>query len=140
MSNPQSLSVVKCARIASSMDAFPTEAPAILAANRLDAETWETALEAHETAMMAELQTGNTELLYQFDHAYVARLEEERGRIDEAQYAQLVVGAERGNLDQVQGSLEIPPEAMPHIERVFLRRYPNPEALRTAIQSARETR
>lgn len=110
------------ARIVASIDAAPSDEAAILAANEIDAATWEQ-IDAHWLdAQQRRLEQGDASLLVAADDAYLARLEEERGALTPDDVAGLVVAGERGRRDAALDEADIPEAASCVVERVWCRR------------------
>ncbi len=94
----------------------------ILANHELVSGTWANLQKHWAAAIKDELRGGKTELLGSYDDAYVAQLEADRGTITVAEYARLVVAAERGLEQQTLAELALPAAAVPRLRRVWLRR------------------
>ena len=100
-------------------------------------------IEAHwQQRIRSESRRGKATLLRRHDEAYVAQLERERGPIEVAEYAALVVAAERGTAAELLEELSLPSTASLPIERVFLRRITKDATLgdeiRLAVDEERE--
>lgn len=115
-------SIERCARITASIARRKDDRAKILDAEKLDAERFAAMQSRWNSAISAETDRGKTKLLEQFDHAYVERLEQERGPIRAEEFARLVVSAERGHPDVTLRELGLPSTALMRVERVFLRR------------------
>lgn len=112
----------RCARIAARLARRPEDAHAILDAEEVAEGRW-SALHAHWLgAIKAESGRGKKALLSAYDDAYVAELEKERGPIDAAEYARLVVSVERGGAEPTLREMGLPLGAMTRIRRVWLAR------------------
>ncbi len=79
-------------------------------------------LQQHDQAIRDETARGKTDLLRAWDAAYVAQLEVERGPIEVAEYARLVVASEQGRIKDVLAELSLPLAAKVRIERIWLRK------------------
>jgi hypothetical protein len=134
--------VERCAAIAASIDRRPDERDAILAEAQLERERWEEADAHWSDAISAETSKGRSQLLRAYDSAYVEQLEEERGPLEPAEYAQLVLGAESGDAGDALAAHGLPRSSLLRIERVMLKRMADDAGLakevRQAIQAARE--
>lgn len=110
----------RCARIAARLARRPDDAHDILEAEEISEGKW-SALHAHWLgAIRAESGRGKKALLSVYDAAYVAELEKERGPIEAAGYARLVVAEERGNAELVLREMSLPLGALMRIRRVWL--------------------
>jgi hypothetical protein len=131
-----SFPLARCARIAASLDLDPDMTPDILRASKLAAEDWEVLDEHWQGAILAEIQAAKLDGRAAWDDHYLARIEEERGPISAEHYAGLVVAGERGSIDAKLGELGVPEDAILPIERVWLRRTSNDQALARAVKTA----
>jgi hypothetical protein len=132
----------RCAAIGASIARSKEDKSRILEANKLDAAAW-AALDQHwNEAVLEETRRGKAALLWAYDAAYVARLEEERGPIRLEEYARISVAAERGALGDVLPEMSLPREAIMRIERVWLKKIAGDGTLgrsaRRAVKTARE--
>jgi hypothetical protein len=75
-------------------------------------------------------------LLRAYDAAYVAQLEKERGPITVEEYARLVVASERGGAAPLLEELRMPRGAFMRIERVWLDRVAEDDALAASVRKA----
>jgi hypothetical protein len=134
--------IERCAAVSASIARRRDEAPAILDAHELTPALWE-ALDHHwREAIRAETGRGRTALLAKHDAAYVEQLEKERGPIDAATYARLVVAVERNAADPELAALDLPRGALLRVQRVWLRRIADDadlaKSVRRAVEAARE--
>ncbi len=113
----------RCATIAARVASRPDDEAAILEAQGLDQARW-AALEIHwNEAMNRELDRGKQRLRLEYDAAFLAALEVERGaELTPADYAKLAVAAERGGEEAALAELELPAGVMMRIRRVWLQR------------------
>ena len=126
--------LARCAAVAASLDARPAEAPAILAKESLDEDAWDQ-LRAHwDAAIEKDLARQKNKLLREFDAAYVARLEDERGPIAAGDYARLAAAAEVAETGPALEDLRIPPEAWPRIRRVWIQLLAKDKKLAALVQ------
>lgn len=124
------------AAISASIACRPDERPSILGGKQLTNAVW-AALHTHwTTAIASSLKTGRPELLAEYDDAYVAQLEKERGQIAVADYARLVVAGERGDEATVASELRLPPSSVARIKRVWLRKSLRDQALARQVRAA----
>ena len=136
------VSLEECAAIAASIARRPEDRAKILEQSRVDAASFTAAEARWNKALKEEAARGKRALLPAFDAAYVGRLEKERGPIEVAEYARLVVAGERRTVPEVLAELGLPRGAMLRIERVWLGKVlRDPELgtrVRRAVQAARE--
>lgn len=133
--------VEECAALAASIDRSPDQRDATLEERELQPEQWR-AIEAHwNEAISTETAKGRSTLRGAYDVAYVEQLERERGPLEPAEYAKLVVAAEAGESADTLASLELPRGALLRIERVMTNRVADnaslAEQVRKAIQAER---
>lgn len=132
----RSFPLVRCARMAASIDVDPEMKAEILGASNLSADDWE-ALDDHwQEAILADVQSGKLDGRAAYDDSYVARIEEERGPLNADDYGALVVAEERGSMDATLSQLALPEESVMPIERVWLRRAANDAVLARALRGA----
>ncbi|APR83168.1 D-alanyl-D-alanine carboxypeptidase [Minicystis rosea] len=132
----------RCAAIAASIARTKKEIDRILEEQDLAPDVWQK-LDRHWTEhVRAQAGRGRTTPLKDYDAAYVAQLEKERGPIRVEEYARLVVAMERGAADEALAALSLPRGALLRLQRVWLARTStDPElgkATRNAIDAARE--
>ncbi|MGK4007952.1 DUF2169 domain-containing protein [Sorangium sp. So ce1036] len=129
----------RCAAIAARLARRPESQDEILEAEALALDTWE-ALHAHWLdAIRAGMARGSKAQLSAYDAAFVGALEAERGPITAAEYARLVIAAERGNDRETLAELRLPEGVMIRIRRVWLERVvKDPEAAREVREAMRE--
>ena len=75
-------------------------------------------------------------LLTAYDEAYVAELERERGPIEAAEYARLMVAMERGSAAPTLDELRLPRDAQMLIQRVVMKRMTKDKALAASVRDA----
>lgn len=112
----------KCAEIAASIGLRRSATADILRENELTLQIWRALDEHWAREIRKEIKLGGSTKLEAYDAAYVAQLERERGPILPEEYAQIVVGAERGNMDEVFRKLRLPVSGRMRIERVWMRK------------------
>ncbi len=94
-------------------------------------------LDAHWLeAIKEEMGRGKKALLSEYDGAFVAALEAERGAITAGEYARLVVAIERGSAANVLEELRLPPDATMRVRRVFLERTAKDPTFARAVRAA----
>jgi hypothetical protein len=139
---PVEVAIEKCAAIAASIARRPDDRAKILEENQLGAADWTAAEERWNKALKEEAARGKRGLLQAYDAAYVGRLEEERGPIELAEYARLVVATERGRLAEELAEMTLPREAVVRNERVWLKKVVGDPALgkrvKAAVKAARD--
>jgi hypothetical protein len=129
-------SVERCGAIAARIARRPEDLGAILEAEKLTPETWESTHAERLQEIQAEVGRGKRKLLSAYDAAYVAALEEARGPITPGEYARLVISAERGSSEATLAELGLPEEAMMRIRRVWLERTVKDAKLGAAVRAA----
>lgn len=131
----------RCARIAVSVACRPADTAKILEEHELAEGTWGRVKNHWLEAIRKELGKGRPALMKRYDAAYVAQVEAERGPIGVAEYAQLSVAAERGNVGEAVAEMKLPPGAPMRIERVWMERMALDAAfgakVRAAVEEAR---
>jgi hypothetical protein len=126
----------RCAAIAASIDRKEGEMERILKDEGLEAEVWE-ALHAHWLdTVEADVDQGRKKMLSVYDAAYVERLEKERGPITAAEYAGLLLAAERRGADAELRKLDLPEGSMMRIRRVWLARTAKDAAAAAEVRAA----
>jgi hypothetical protein len=133
--------VGRCAAITASIDRRPDARDEILRAEELDDATWERLATHWQEAIDKELARHKNALLRAHDAAYVERLEEERGLIAASDYARLAVADEVSEVSKVLSEMEIPAEAWPRIQRVWIAKMAKDPKLGALVRSliAQET-
>jgi len=132
----EEISLDRCAAVAASIARTPHARAQILEVERLSAEDFSEAERHWSELLLAEGRRGKRALLEVYDAAFVARLEEERGPIEVAEYARLVVASERGAEAATLADLGLPRGATMRIERVWLRKVRSEPALAKAVTQA----
>jgi hypothetical protein len=128
--------LARVAAIAASCARTEAEAPSILLENEVSPDVW-AALEAHwAEALRRDAERGRTAQGREYDRAYVARLEEERGPITAEEYAELVLAFERGRVEAALADLRLPRGALLRIQRVYLDRMSADSALGQRVRAA----
>lgn len=126
----------RCAAIAASIDRTKGEIERILKNEGLEGEVWE-ALHAHWLdAIEADVDRGRKKVLSAYDGAYVEQLEKERGLITAAEYAGLLLAAERRGADAELRRLGLPEGSMMRIRRVWLARTAKDAAAAAEVRAA----
>jgi hypothetical protein len=129
----------RCAAIAASIARTKSEKDRILEEHELKPETWE-ALDKHWNELVrAQAGRGRTAPLKAYDAAYVAQLEKERGAIRVEEYARIVVGQERGSVDEELAAMTLPRGSLLRIQRVWLDRIATEAELGRSVSVAVET-
>jgi hypothetical protein len=126
----------RCAALDASMARRSVEAAEILHTARLDDATWRRVKAHYAEAIRAEARRGKTTSLKAYDRAYVAQLEAERGALREAEFARIAVAAERGESRAALAELELPAEALPRIQRVWIANMARDAALGAKVREA----
>jgi hypothetical protein len=134
----EAFSIERCAATAASMARRNEDRAQILEENELTPNTWDALVKHWTEEIRKETKRGKTALLETYDHAYVARLEEERGPVRVEDYAQLMVAGERSNAEEALAELTLPRGAMLRIQRVWVRRMVADAALRARVREAME--
>lgn len=132
--------LARCAAIAASLARRPDETDAILARYGLEASLWQRLHRHHVDLVRADEGHGNTGPRDAYDDAYVAQVEEERGAIQPAEHARLLVAVERGQGDQALALLDVPKGALMRLQRVWMRRMMADPALGRAVRQAMDER
>ena len=128
--------IERCARMAARLARRPEEQHAILEEEEIPDARWEE-IHAHWLAeIKAEGKRGKKALRSAYDAAYVAEVEDERGAIDAATYARLVIAAERGTEDETLAEMGLPRDAMMPIRRVWLGRMVGDRAAAAGVRAA----
>jgi hypothetical protein len=130
--------IERCAAVAASIARRRDEAPAILEAHALTPPLWESLDRHWRDEIRKETGRGRTALLARHDAAYVAQLEKERGPIDVATYARLVVALERNAAAEELEVLDLPRGALLRVQRLWLRRIAGDAELAKAVRAAVE--
>jgi hypothetical protein len=137
---PREITIERCAAIRASLDRRPADAAAILRENEISPAAWEREEHRWESAIDAEIDAGQSDLLDRFDAAYVARIEEERGPLGAEDYARLVIAAERGTTEAALEALALPEAAEMRIERVWMAKLMADGELAAAVRRAKAAR
>lgn len=135
---PVELGIEECAAIRAALDRRAAAEREILEEHELSAAEWARQERRWEDAIDAELDRGETALLAQFDAAYVAEIEWERGPIQVEEYARLLVAAERSTTPRVLADLSLPEEAELRVERVWLAAMRADPSLSEKVRAASE--
>jgi hypothetical protein len=114
----------------------PDDQDAILEAEGLTAETWTPRHERWLREIEAELARGKKKTLTDYDVAYVAALEAERGPITAAEYAGLQSAIELGRGAEKLAEMKLPEESLMRIRRVWLARMVKDPRLAAAVRAA----
>lgn len=125
-----------CAGICASLARRPEDASSVLFAHGIDRVTFRTALRAELERIRNEVKHGGSTLQRAFDHAYVGKLEEERGTIDVSDYVKLVRAERAGNVEATLLDLGLPAEAWLRIQRVWLVRLVRDAVLAEKVRRA----
>jgi hypothetical protein len=132
----EEVTVETCGAIAASLARRKDEAAKILEERSISAADWKLVEKYWTEAIRKETDRGRMVLLRAYDAAYVAQLEKERGPITVEEYARLVVASERGRAAQVLEELSMPRGAFMRIERVWLERLAEDDALAASVRKA----
>jgi hypothetical protein len=119
---PDAFSLQRTARIRASIDLDPPAEGAILAANDLDEARWSEIVERWDQTIEEDARQGRADRLRDFDVAYVARVEEERGPVELDELTRILVASERRNERAVLAELGVPAAAVIRLERLWLAR------------------
>lgn len=132
-------SLARCAAIAASVARSKADAPRILEQNELKRALWETLDKYWTDTLREEMRRGKVANLKAYDAAYVGQLEKERGPLQVAEYARLVVANERGTAREVLAELTLPKGAVMRIERLWLDRMIEDVSFGAHVSAAIET-
>lgn len=130
------VTVETCGAIAASLARRKDEAAKILEERSITAADWKLVEKHWAEAIRKETDRGRTALLKAYDAAYVAQLEKERGPITVVEYAHLVVASERGAAAPVLEEMSLPKGSFMRIERVWLERVAEDDALAADVRKA----
>ncbi len=134
------LSLGRCAGLEASIDFDPPSRAAILSDAGVDDDTFERLRTHWHGEIERDGRRGKKDRLTEYDHAYVARLEELRGPVTVEETADLKVASGRGTQAELLARLRIPPRAVMRIERVWLTRLCDNVELRKRMRAALEER
>jgi hypothetical protein len=132
----EEVTVEICGAIAASLARRKDEAAKILEERSITAADWKLVEKYWTDAIRKETDRGRMVLLRAYDAAYVAQLEKERGPITVEEYARLVVASERGGAAPVLEELRMPRGAFMRVERVWLDRLADDDALAASVRKA----
>jgi hypothetical protein len=132
----EEVTVETCGAIAASLARRKDEAAKILEERSISAADWKLVEKYWTEAIRKETDRGRMGLLRAYDAAYVAQIEKERGPITVEEYARLVVASERGGAAPVLEELRMPRGAFMRIERVWLDRLAEDDALAASVRKA----
>jgi hypothetical protein len=132
----EEVTIETCGAIAASLARRKDEAAKILEERSITAADWKIVEKYWAEAIRKETDRGRTALLKAYDAAYVAQLEKERGPITVEEYARLVVASERGGAAPVLDELSLPKGSFMRIERVWLERVAEDDALAADVRKA----
>jgi hypothetical protein len=132
----EEFTLARCASLAASIAVRREERAEILQRSGLDEDGWSAISHHWDGAIARELRDRKNDLLRDYDEAYVAQLEAERGPIDVEQFVKLSTAQERGLDREVLAELRIPRAALPRVKRVFMRRLANDRALARRLRAA----
>jgi hypothetical protein len=132
----EEVTVETCGAIAASLARRKDETAKILEERSISAADWKLVEKYWTEAIRKETDRGRMVLLRAYDAAYVAQLEKERGPITVEEYASLVVASERGRAAPVLEELSMPRGAFMRIERVWLERLAEDDALAASVRKA----
>lgn len=134
------LTLARTAALDASLDVRPADSSAILDEHQISLETFERVRMHWARDIEAATKRGKTAPLAEYDQAYVAQLEVERGPIDVDEYATLKLAAARGTQSEVLGELRLPVRAVMRVERVWLTRIVDNAELRRRLRAALDER
>ena len=129
-------SIEVCATVAARIAHRPAKRDDLLEAEKLTLDEWNEHHDRWQGLVHDEVDRGKKNLLSAYDTAYVAALEDGRGRIAPAEYARLAVAAERGKIVSALKDLDLPVDAMPRIRRVWLARMVKDQRLNAEVRGA----
>jgi hypothetical protein len=132
----EEVTVETCGAIAASLARRKDETAKILEERSISAADWKLVEKYWTEAIRKETDRGRMGLLRAYDAAYVAQIEKERGPITVEEYARLVVASERGGAAPVLEELRMPRGAFMRIERVWLDRLAEDDALAASVRKA----
>lgn len=138
----QAYPLERCAVIAASIARRPGERAAILKTHDLTPSRYSALDEHWMETIRRETERGRSKLLRAHDRAYVGQIEAERGPIEIAEYARIVVAARRSQEGAALSDLGVPRAALPALRRVWLRKLADDPALaasaRREIEAAQD--
>lgn len=132
----EDVTVEICAATAASLARRKDDTAKILEERSISAADWKLVEKHWAEAIKSETDRGRMVLLRAYDTAYVAQLEKERGPITVEEYARLVVASERRGAAPVLEELDMPRGAFMRIERVWLERLAEDDALAASVRKA----
>lgn len=110
----------------------------IYAAHGFDDASWAGFEKEQLQAIDAASQKGDASLLERYDDAYLATLDELRGRVDELGYAKIQFGRESGQLAQILEELSVQRNDLMRLERTWRRRLQQSTDLRDRVEDELE--
>ncbi|WP_437838181.1 DUF2169 family type VI secretion system accessory protein [Sorangium sp. So ce1153] len=113
------LSIEETAAIAAEIAEDKEERRKVLEAHGLSDSAWRRNETRWDAAMEEEQGRGRNALRKRYDAAYVKRVEGFRGEITVEEYARIMVGMERGNVEAVLDGLRVQKKAMMPVVRVW---------------------
>jgi hypothetical protein len=119
---PVDLTIEKTATIAAELAEGKTERARILEAHGVREGAWKASETRWDQALEEEQGRGKSALRGAYDVAYTARVEKFRGPITLDEYAQIMVGLERGRANGVLDALKIQRPALMPIVRVWAKK------------------
>lgn len=132
--------LARCAALDASIDFDPSTGSETVSNAGIDATTFERLRSHWHGEVERDVRRGKKDRLREYDHAYVARLEELRGPVTVEEAADLKVASGRGTQAEVLEALRVPPRAAMRIERVWLARLCDNGELRKRMRAALEQR
>lgn len=132
--------LARCAGIEAHLDFDSPARDAILSEAGVDSDVFERLRSHWHGEIERDGRRGRKDRLTEYDHAYVARLEELRGPVTVEETADLKIASGRGTQPELLAALRIPPRAVMRIERVWLARLCDNVELRKRMRAALEER
>lgn len=130
------LSIEECAALAAELGERGARRADILRARNLTEQTFAAAERKWTQAIEKDTARGPSALLSAYDAAYIGAIEKIRGRITPAEYARIVVGAERGQTNETLAELRIQRSAVMRLKRVFAKKMAEDAALKAEVSRA----
>jgi hypothetical protein len=110
------------AQICAELAERPTERAAILAAHGFPDALWRDVDSRWRAAIAKEAEGGQSQILTRYDTAYIAAQERFRDPIGVAEYAQILLGVERGEVGLVLGHLKLRLSDLMRLQRVWTKK------------------
>ncbi|MGK4005694.1 DUF2169 domain-containing protein [Sorangium sp. So ce1036] len=129
------VSLARCAIVAAELAERPVPRAEVLRAHGLTEERWEEAERRWQASMAEEARRRERALRDRFDAAYVAAWEAVRGALSPADYARLVVAAERGGVASLLDELALRRTVWARMKRLWAARLAGDPRLRERVEA-----